>query len=221
MSEADGRTPDPGRAMNGGQALVGVLEHLGVDTIFGLCGDTSLPWYEALADVAHHPPHPHPRRTQRRLHGRRVRAPERQGRGVRGPERRGCHLHPPRGRGSERVFGADGVPHLRHRHHRAGRGHPDRPRPGRPVRARDPAGVLPHHPPGPARHDARGLPGGLHRPPGRLPDRPPLRHPGRFGPRFRRSRRRLLRSLPRRAGRPRPRPGARRCPRARPQPAAP
>ena len=49
MSEADGRTPDPGRAMNGGQALVGVLEHLGVDTIFGLCGDTSLPWYEALA----------------------------------------------------------------------------------------------------------------------------------------------------------------------------
>ena len=35
--------------MNGGQALVGVLEHLGVDTIFGLCGDTSLPWYEALA----------------------------------------------------------------------------------------------------------------------------------------------------------------------------
>ncbi|MYH51105.1 MAG: hypothetical protein F4151_16690, partial [Gammaproteobacteria bacterium] len=42
----------PGRAggrVNGGQALVGVLEHLGVDTIFGLCGDTSLPWYEALA----------------------------------------------------------------------------------------------------------------------------------------------------------------------------
>ena len=36
-------------AVNGGQALVGVLEHLGVDTIFGLCGDTSLPWYEALA----------------------------------------------------------------------------------------------------------------------------------------------------------------------------
>ena len=35
--------------MNGGQALVGVLEQLGVSTIFGLCGDTSLPWYEALA----------------------------------------------------------------------------------------------------------------------------------------------------------------------------
>ena len=35
--------------MKGGEALVGVLEHLGVDTIFGLCGDTSLPWYEALA----------------------------------------------------------------------------------------------------------------------------------------------------------------------------
>ena len=35
--------------MNGGQALVGVLEQLGVSAIFGLCGDTSLPWYEALA----------------------------------------------------------------------------------------------------------------------------------------------------------------------------
>ena len=42
--------------MNGGEALVRTLEHLGVDTIFGLCGDTSLPWYEALAasrDIRH------------------------------------------------------------------------------------------------------------------------------------------------------------------------
>ena len=36
--------------MRGADAFVGVLERLGVDVIFGLCGDTSLPMYEALAE---------------------------------------------------------------------------------------------------------------------------------------------------------------------------
>ncbi len=35
--------------MNGAEALVAVLEALGVDVIFGLCGDTSLPMYDALS----------------------------------------------------------------------------------------------------------------------------------------------------------------------------
>ncbi len=35
--------------MTGAEALVAVLEELGVDVVFGLCGDTSLPFYEALA----------------------------------------------------------------------------------------------------------------------------------------------------------------------------
>ena len=36
--------------MRGADAFVGVLERLGVDVIFGLCGDTSLPMYEVLAE---------------------------------------------------------------------------------------------------------------------------------------------------------------------------
>ncbi|MBW1776767.1 MAG: thiamine pyrophosphate-binding protein [Deltaproteobacteria bacterium] len=35
--------------MNGSQALVRMLSEAGVDTVFGLCGDTSLPFYEAIA----------------------------------------------------------------------------------------------------------------------------------------------------------------------------
>jgi len=36
--------------MTGAQTLVAELERLGVEVIFGLCGDTSLPLYEAFAD---------------------------------------------------------------------------------------------------------------------------------------------------------------------------
>ena len=36
--------------MRGADAFVRLLEELGVDVIFGLCGDTSLPIYEALSD---------------------------------------------------------------------------------------------------------------------------------------------------------------------------
>jgi acetolactate synthase-1/2/3 large subunit len=35
--------------MNGADAFVGILEQLGVDVVFGLCGDTSLPMYHSLA----------------------------------------------------------------------------------------------------------------------------------------------------------------------------
>ena len=35
--------------MSGAEAIVRILEELGVDVVFGLCGDTSLPFYEALS----------------------------------------------------------------------------------------------------------------------------------------------------------------------------
>ena len=35
--------------MRGGDAVVAVLEQLGVEVVFGLCGDTSLPMYQALS----------------------------------------------------------------------------------------------------------------------------------------------------------------------------
>jgi len=38
--------------MKGSQALVRMLQQAGVDTLFGLCGDTSLPFYEALRTAA-------------------------------------------------------------------------------------------------------------------------------------------------------------------------
>jgi len=34
--------------MSAAQALVAMLGHHDVDTVFGLCGDTSLPFYDAL-----------------------------------------------------------------------------------------------------------------------------------------------------------------------------
>ncbi|PIP34998.1 MAG: acetolactate synthase [Desulfobacterales bacterium CG07_land_8_20_14_0_80_52_14] len=39
--------------MKGNRALVRMLYEAGVDTLFGLCGDTSLPFYEALAGFEH------------------------------------------------------------------------------------------------------------------------------------------------------------------------
>ncbi len=70
--------------MNGGEALVALLEQLHVEVVFGLCGDTSLPWYEALADAKDQvPTRPDPRRAQRLLHGRRIRPSQRTGRRVR------------------------------------------------------------------------------------------------------------------------------------------
>jgi acetolactate synthase-1/2/3 large subunit len=53
--------------MNGAEALVRMLQLNGVKHIFGLCGDTSLPFYDALrAPRPRHGPHPHARRAQRR-----------------------------------------------------------------------------------------------------------------------------------------------------------
>ena len=39
--------------MNGADALVRMLQLYGVKHIFGLCGDTSLPYYDALARLDH------------------------------------------------------------------------------------------------------------------------------------------------------------------------
>ena len=39
--------------MTGSEACVRTLERLGVQVIFGLCGDTTLPLYEALHDIDH------------------------------------------------------------------------------------------------------------------------------------------------------------------------
>ncbi|HXV64632.1 MAG TPA: thiamine pyrophosphate-binding protein, partial [Vicinamibacteria bacterium] len=39
--------------MNGAEAAVGTLQSQGVEVIFGLCGDTTLPLYEALHDLDH------------------------------------------------------------------------------------------------------------------------------------------------------------------------
>ncbi len=39
--------------LTGAEAVVGMLEAHGVETIFGLCGDTSLPFYDALARLPH------------------------------------------------------------------------------------------------------------------------------------------------------------------------
>lgn len=41
------------RRSDGSGALVRMLQAAGVDTVFGLCGDTSLPFYEALHDLDH------------------------------------------------------------------------------------------------------------------------------------------------------------------------
>src|SRR3990172_9323032 len=39
--------------MRGSEAAVETLKQLGVEVIFGLCGDTTLPLYEALHDLDH------------------------------------------------------------------------------------------------------------------------------------------------------------------------
>ena len=46
-------TPSNDTPMNGADALVRMLQLNGVKHIFGLCGDTSLPYYDALARLDH------------------------------------------------------------------------------------------------------------------------------------------------------------------------
>ena len=43
----------PGATLNGAQAVVEMLKLHGVEILFGLCGDTSLPFYDALATLPH------------------------------------------------------------------------------------------------------------------------------------------------------------------------
>ncbi|MEM0907834.1 MAG: thiamine pyrophosphate-binding protein [Pseudomonadota bacterium] len=51
----DVQTMAPARAntLTGAEAMVRMLEAHGVDTVFGLCGDTTLPFYDALARLDH------------------------------------------------------------------------------------------------------------------------------------------------------------------------
>jgi acetolactate synthase-1/2/3 large subunit len=49
----NGRDADESSDMNGAEALVRMLQANGVKHIFGLCGDTSLPFYDALARLDH------------------------------------------------------------------------------------------------------------------------------------------------------------------------
>ena len=42
-----------GNALTGAEAVVRMLQHYGVEIVFGLCGDTSLPLYDALARLDH------------------------------------------------------------------------------------------------------------------------------------------------------------------------
>ena len=41
------------QSMKGAEAVVTLLDEVGVEVIFGLCGDTSLPLYEALRSQQH------------------------------------------------------------------------------------------------------------------------------------------------------------------------
>jgi len=50
MADATSRSPD---TLTGAEAAVEVLKAHGVEVIFGLCGDTSLPFYDALARLPH------------------------------------------------------------------------------------------------------------------------------------------------------------------------
>ena len=43
--------------MRGSEAVVQLLRDVGVEVIFGLCGDTSLPFYDALATADLVPAH--------------------------------------------------------------------------------------------------------------------------------------------------------------------
>ncbi len=65
--------------MYGAEAFVRMLQLFGVKHIFGLCGDTSLPLYDALYRLGHGvPPYPddrfHPDRARRHGRGQRERS---------------------------------------------------------------------------------------------------------------------------------------------------
>lgn len=53
MSQLHTETPQQTNTINGAEALVRILEAHGVRHIFGLCGDTTLPFYDALYRLDH------------------------------------------------------------------------------------------------------------------------------------------------------------------------
>ena len=71
--------------LNGAEAAVEMLRTHGVEILFGLCGDTSLPFYDRAGAVApRHAPRFDAGRALGWLHGGRLRACLRQGRCLRG-----------------------------------------------------------------------------------------------------------------------------------------
>ena len=53
MEERDVQDDSRGNMMSGAEAMVRMLEGHGVRHIFGLCGDTTLPFYDALYRLDH------------------------------------------------------------------------------------------------------------------------------------------------------------------------
>ena len=101
--------------LSGGEAAVLMLKAHGVRHIFGLCGDTSLPFYDALARLDHGMTHILTRDERHAAYMAdcyaRVSGPRR---GLRGAVRRRRHLHGAgRGRG-ERVLDPGAGDHDRH-----------------------------------------------------------------------------------------------------------
>ena len=81
--------------ITGAEAAVRMLQAHGVRHIFGLCGDTSLPFYDALACLDHGIEHVLTRdeRSAAYMADAYARVTGRVG-VWRGPQRRGRHLHP-------------------------------------------------------------------------------------------------------------------------------
>ena len=104
-----------------GEALVGLLEAYGVDTIFGIPGVHNVEMYRALPRSGI-TPHPGPPRAGRRLHGRRLCARDRQARRLLHHHRPGAHQHPDPARPGVVGFEPDlrDLLGARHRRRRAG-----------------------------------------------------------------------------------------------------
>ena len=120
------------RTLTGAEAVVEMLKAHGVEILFGLCGDTSLPFYDALARLRHGMRHvSDARRALGSLHGGRLCARLGQGRRLRGAQRRRRDLYPSRPCRGERILGAGALHQLRHLRRGARALHPHRARSGR------------------------------------------------------------------------------------------
>ena len=96
---------DDMNTLTGAEAMVRMLQHNGVQHIFGLCGDTSLPFYDALYRLDHGMRHILTR-DERSAGMADAYARDRAARGRRGPQRRRRDLSAARPGGGQRVVGA-------------------------------------------------------------------------------------------------------------------